>query len=210
MVLMRQSCRLNVGWARDMLEASTPIDDTPDNCPRPSGEINRYGNATGRYALCRRCGTRWKWQEDLAGWVFWPQSRGRSTLPLPTPTTTVALSTAPGTRAKAKAKASNTPSLPNSPRFRPSTRRAPQEFDLASHASGMSYEVQESPSDGEFYDWTRTSPENRSAEAVGERCSEGRRGLGHGAVHPSCRADEGGECTTQGRLRPRPASGHHV
>ena len=90
-----------------------------------------------------------------------------------------------GTRAKAKAKAkaqaSSTPSSVSSQRFRPETCRAPDEFDVASLVSGMSYEPRKirattSPTTG------LGRPEDRTAEAAGWSGSEGRSSLGPGAV----------------------------
>ena len=66
----------------------------PSTCAHTS--IKRRGNATGRYATCNDCQSRWKWVEDgeTRGWRFHPSSKSCA-LPLPSAQTVVDASWTP-------------------------------------------------------------------------------------------------------------------
>lgn len=57
-----------------MATASTSIPVPPPNMPRapdmecPHPEFLRYGNAWGRFARCRRCNQRWRWNDHKGDW----------------------------------------------------------------------------------------------------------------------------------------------
>ena len=63
------------GWAAAFL--------SPDECDH--GDIYRCGNATGRYARCRRCMSRWVWTAAEEKWHLRPFKGFSASLALPLP-----------------------------------------------------------------------------------------------------------------------------
>ena len=73
----------------------------PGSCPHP--EYNRYGNDYGKFARCKRCQKRWRWNQHRQLWEEHPDTaKGlhlESRLPLPSSSNTAPPSSAPGTPA---------------------------------------------------------------------------------------------------------------
>ena len=85
---MVRAARLGI-WDRQWLLEATPPKLDPrfqvSQATCPHSEIQRYGNATGRYSRCKACNKRWQWDGDRERWVHKPYvaSSRSSALPLP-------------------------------------------------------------------------------------------------------------------------------
>eukprot|EP00439_Symbiodinium_sp_Y106_P042581 s4645_g5.t1 len=86
---MVRAARLGILWDRQWLLEATPPKLDPrfqvSQATCPHSEIQRYGNATGRYSRCKACNKRWQWDGDRERWVHKPYvaSSRSSALPLP-------------------------------------------------------------------------------------------------------------------------------
>ena len=78
--------------ANDEVKKKAPAPETRDHWDTVKGAtfIKRYGNPSGRYARCRRCLFRWKWndQANPPCWAAYPDTQdasraSSSQLPLP-------------------------------------------------------------------------------------------------------------------------------
>ena len=79
--------------ANDEVKKKAPAPETCDHWDTVKGatSIKRYGNPSGRYARCRRCLFRWKWNDQAKPpcWAAYPDTQdasraSSSQLPLPT------------------------------------------------------------------------------------------------------------------------------
>ena len=90
------------------------------DCTHP--EFQRYGNLHGRFAKCKRCDQRFKWNQELGAWaVHSPTSSSSSALPLPSqdtilsPSELVHRTTAAKSKSKAAKSKSNQRAGPPTP-----------------------------------------------------------------------------------------------
>ena len=85
---MIKPVRLRI-WDKEWLLEATPprLDKTYEMdqaaCSHP--EFQSYGNATGKYAKCKRCAARFKWDDDKAAWQLHPSSASSRSAVLPLP-----------------------------------------------------------------------------------------------------------------------------